>query len=80
MTALNGAKQLKKNLINAQVHYIPIYKQPYYKNKYKFKYVDYPNSEILYQNEVSIPIYYSLKEKDITYILKKIFQYFSRCK
>mgnify|MGYP001466164338 FL=1 len=71
---------LKKNLINVQVHYIPIYKQPYYKNKYKFKYVDYPNSEILYQNEVSIPIYYSLKEKDITYILKKIFQYFSRCK
>ena len=67
---------LKKNLINAQVHYIPIYKQPYYKNKYKFKYSDYPNSEIFYQNEVSIPIYYSLKEKDITYILKIIFKYF----
>lgn len=71
---------LKKNLINVQVHYIPIYKQPYYKNKYKFKHVDYPNSEIFYQNEVSIPIYYSLKEKDVNYILKKIFQYFDRCK
>lgn len=58
-------KEFKKKKINLQVHYIPIHLQPYYKKKYGFKRGDYPITEKFYNKEVSLPIYYSLKKKEI---------------
>ena len=55
-------KIFKKNNINLQVHYIPIYKQPFYKKKFNFNYKNFPNSETFYKNEVSLPIFYNMKK------------------
>ena len=57
-------KFLEKN-IKLQVHYIPIHLQPYYKKNFGFKYGDFPNAENFYKKQVSLPIYYSLKDKEI---------------
>ena len=62
---------LKKN-IQTQVHYIPIYKQPYYKGINK---LSYRGSNEYYAKSLSLPIYETLKKKDIVYIcniIKKI--------
>ncbi len=67
---------LKKNLINVQVHYIPIYRQPYYKKKYKYIYKNFPISEKFYEQEVSIPIFYSLQKKQMAKVVNKILEYF----
>ena len=53
--------KLKNYNIGSQVLYIPLYHQPYYKNKYKYKPVDFPNSETFYEKCLSIPIYPSMK-------------------
>ena len=63
-------KNLKKRKINLQVHYIPIHLQPYYKKK--FKKGDFPVAENFYEEQVSLPIYYSLKNKEVNYIIKQI--------
>lgn len=56
--------KLRNYNIGSQVLYIPLYHQPYYKNKYKYKPVDFPNSETFYEKCLSIPIYPSMKLSD----------------
>ena len=70
-------KIFKKNNINLQVHYIPIYKQPYYKKMFKYSPKDFPNSEKFYNQEVSIPIFPDINKSTIykvVSILKKYIQ------
>ena len=45
------------------LHYIPIYKQPYY-GKMGFNFKDYPQAEKYYKEAISLPIFPSLKEED----------------
>jgi dTDP-4-amino-4,6-dideoxygalactose transaminase len=68
-------KYLKKNLIIAQYHYIPIYKFSVYKKNVfeKFK-----NSEFFFNNTVSLPIFYNLNYKKQKFILLKIKLFFKK--
>tara|TARA_Y100000590_G_scaffold386192_1_gene458819 strand:- start:3 stop:1166 length:1164 start_codon:yes stop_codon:yes gene_type:complete len=76
----DNRKKSKKNLFNfldskkikLQVHYIPIHLQPYYRKKYKFKNNDFPIAEKFYKREISLPIYYNLKFKDVYNVAKSI--------
>ena len=70
-------KTFKKNNINLQVHYIPIYRQPFYKKKFNYQYKDFPNSEIFYRKEISIPIFYNMKKSLIYKVCKIIRKYIS---
>lgn len=54
-------KRLHKKGIGTQVHYIPLYRQPYYKSSY----LDFPGAEEYYKYTISLPIYYGLKKEDI---------------
>tara|TARA_Y100000590_G_scaffold135594_1_gene155177 strand:- start:44516 stop:45682 length:1167 start_codon:yes stop_codon:yes gene_type:complete len=65
-------QKLKNKKINVQVHYIPIHLQPYYKKRYNFKKGDCPITEEFYTKELSLPIFYSLKKKDIYKVIRVI--------
>ncbi len=65
-------KELFKNKINLQVHYIPIHLQPYYKNKYNFNKGDFPCAENFYEQEISLPIYPKLKRNSQFHIISTI--------
>ncbi len=54
---------MRDNGVNVNVHYIPVYKQPYYKN---FDYVndDFDQTEKYYSNCLSLPIYPALNKTD----------------
>ena len=56
--------------IYVQIHYIPIYKHPYYKENFQFIAKDFPNSEKYYSEAISIPVFYSLSDKKQTQIIK----------
>ena len=51
-----------KNNFRLQVHYKPIHTYKLYKKLFKFKNNDFPVSLNFFNNEVSIPIFPSLKE------------------
>ncbi len=55
-------KKMQKSNIFLQVHYIPVHTQPFLK-KYGFRKGQYPISESFYDQEVSLPIHYSLDKK-----------------
>lgn len=63
----------EKNVIG-QVHYVPVHLQPFYKKNFGFKHGDFPNAELFYAREISIPIYPSLNNDDLDYISNAIIQ------
>lgn len=54
-----------KNKISLQIHYIPIYKHPFYKKIMNINLKDYSNTETFYKRQVSLPIYFGLKNSNI---------------
>ena len=64
-------KFLKKNGIFSNLHYIPLYRHPYFK-RFNFKINKFPNTENYYKNTLSLPIYFSLKNKELNFIANKI--------
>ena len=67
----NIFQKLIRNGINVNLHYMPIYKHPFYK-KFKFKEKNFPNAETYYQEAISLPIFPTLTVKEIKFIVKTI--------
>ncbi len=63
-------KIFAKNGIKLQVHYIPIFLQPYFKKNFNINYKSFPNSMNYYDEAFSIPIYYGLKNNVINKVEK----------
>lgn len=59
--------QLRNKGIGVNLHYIPVHIQPYYQ-KLGFKWGDFPNSEIYYQQAMTIPLFPEMSELDIEHI------------
>jgi dTDP-4-amino-4,6-dideoxygalactose transaminase len=51
--------------IQTGIHFKPLYKMTYYKNKKLYNVNDYPNCELIYKNILSLPIYSAMSEEDI---------------
>jgi len=62
---------LKNAGIGAQVNYLPVYRHPVFDN-YEINYNLFPNSELFYNSEVSIPIHTDLTKNQLDYIVSKI--------
>lgn len=69
--------ELRKNGIGANVHYIPVHTQPYYKNL-GFSNGDFPISESYYSNVVTLPIFSQMTFDDQDYIVKILRKLFNR--
>lgn len=71
---------MKAENVCPQVHYIPVYYQPYYQ-KLGYKKGICPNAEWLYERILTIPLYYSLSEQDINDVInsvKKVINYYGK--
>jgi len=64
--------QLRENKIFAQIHYIPVYLQPWYQKNYDYSKIDCPNGDEYYNSCFSIPLYPDILDKDILKIIDLI--------
>jgi UDP-4-amino-4,6-dideoxy-N-acetyl-beta-L-altrosamine transaminase len=60
---------LRDKGLGVQVHYIPVYMQPYYK-KIGYKKASCPMAEDFYQREISLPVYPGMSVKDRKFVIK----------
>lgn len=60
--------ELREKGIGVNLHYIPIYKQPYYQNL-GFSYEYCPNAEEYYKEAISIPMYSSLSRDQMNKVV-----------
>jgi perosamine synthetase len=67
-------EQLKEKGVGCSVHFIPIHKHPYYKEKYNYKNEDYPVSNRVFEESLSLPIYPDMSQDEIEYVIKNILE------
>lgn len=67
---------LKKNKIETNIHYIPIFMHSYYKKKFKFSIKEYPNTLRYFKSCLSIPIFTQMKISEQEYVQKKIKEFY----
>jgi UDP-4-amino-4,6-dideoxy-N-acetyl-beta-L-altrosamine transaminase len=67
--------KLRELKLGVQVHYIPIYKQPYYQ-KLGYDYNLCPNAEDFYQREISLPIFPAMDDKTVKEVINRVFKAF----
>ena len=64
--------ELRVNGIFAQVHYIPVYLQPWYRTQYGYEVGKCPETETVYKSCLSIPLYPSMLDEDIEKVIQII--------
>ena len=64
-------RYMKNNGVGVQLHYLPIYRQPYYE-KYRYNKDEFPNAEEYGKNAISIPVYPDLQEDEQTKVVELI--------
>lgn len=72
-------EKLKENNIGVSVHFIPIHLHPYYKEQFGFKTGDFPISEKIYEQILSLPLYSRMSDKDVDdviYSIEKILKFY----
>lgn len=62
---------LKSEGIYSQVHYLPVYKHPYYQEN-GFKDVKLSHAETYYSRALSLPMFHGMKEEEQVYVLNHI--------
>lgn len=62
---------LKTNKIYSQVHYLPVYKHPHYQ-RIGFKSLHLPHAENFYAKALSLPMFHSMTDEDLNFVIKTI--------
>lgn len=65
--------KLREAGIGVNVHYIPVYKHPYYQN-HGYENVCCMNAEHLYERIISLPLYYGLTYEQQDYVIEQVKQ------
>lgn len=63
---------LRESGVLAQIHYIPVTTQPYYKEKYGTRTEDFPNADTYYNTEISIPMFHGMSNLQQEYVVDVI--------
>ncbi|MGB0879287.1 MAG: UDP-4-amino-4,6-dideoxy-N-acetyl-beta-L-altrosamine transaminase [Polaribacter sp.] len=65
---------LRENNIFAQIHYIPIHTLPYYQ-EIGYGSADLSNAENYYKKCLSLPMFPSLKDEEVAFVIEKVLQF-----
>lgn len=79
LNKLNLFKYLRESGILVNLHYIPVYQQPFYQNL-GYNSEDYPESEKYYEEALSIPIHTLLKDEEQDFVIESVLNFLSRQK
>jgi perosamine synthetase len=67
-------EHLKTKGVGCSVHFIPVHKHPYYKEKYGYSNKDYPIANKVFEKSLSLPIYPDMNDEEIEYVIKNILE------
>jgi dTDP-4-amino-4,6-dideoxygalactose transaminase len=66
----NFIRQLKEENIGSSVHFIPLHKHSYFKDR--FPEMEFPNANAIYKRILSIPMFPSMTDEDVGYVIEHI--------
>ncbi len=65
-------EELKFMGIGTSVHFIPLYRHPFYRDKFKLNWKNYPASEFIYSRIISLPIYPDLSSNQVGRVIDAV--------
>lgn len=71
-TRAHVMSKLKEQGIGTQLHYIPVYRHPYFKKKSGDISEYFPNMETYFNQALSLPLYYDLTHEDVKRIVNTL--------
>jgi perosamine synthetase len=72
-------RALRAENIGVNVHYIPVYRHPYYRDRFGYRSEEYPVTESAYERLISLPMFHGMSDQDVEDVitaLKKTMSYF----
>jgi dTDP-4-amino-4,6-dideoxygalactose transaminase len=75
MLRINRAEfieHLKSEGIGTSVHFIPLHRQPYYRDCFGFQPSDFPVADAAYQRLISLPPYTRMTERDVDDVIEAV--------
>lgn len=67
---------LRGHKIFCQIHYVPCHLMPYYQ-QFGWREGDLPNAETYYSRCLSLPMFPSLSDEDLDFVIDKIFEFYN---
>jgi len=55
-----------------QVHYIPVYRLPYYRDTLGYPQDECPNAELYYSGAISIPMFPAMTDDDVERVVREL--------
>jgi dTDP-4-amino-4,6-dideoxygalactose transaminase len=65
-------EELGKRDIGTSVHFIPLHKHPFYRNKYNCKVYDFPVAEWIYERSISLPVYPEMTDAEVERVIEMV--------
>jgi perosamine synthetase len=65
-------EELKERGVGCSVHFIPIHKHPYYKERYNYVNENYPIANSVFDRSLSLPIYPDMSDTEIEYVIEQV--------
>ena len=64
--------------VQVQVHYLPIHRQPYYRQRFGYRAGDFPVAEGYYRRALSLPLYPALSDEEQDYVIACVKEFHER--
>lgn len=65
-------QRLEESGIRSQVHYIPVHRQPYYRDKYGYGPGKCPAAETYYERAISLPLFPAMRDEDVASVIRAV--------
>jgi perosamine synthetase len=65
-------EELRKKGIITSVHFIPLYRHPYYMKTFSYRAQDFPSSDSNYERIISLPIYPGMENEDVERVVEAV--------
>jgi perosamine synthetase len=74
-------RALRAENLGVNVHYIPVHRHPYYRERFGYQGGEYPVAEDAYERLISLPMFHSMTDQDVDDVISavsKVLNFFSR--
>jgi len=65
-------RALRAENLGVNVHYIPVYRHPYYAGRFDYKGEEYPVAENAYERLISLPMFHSMTAQDVEDVIRAV--------
>ncbi len=70
-------RALRAENIGVNVHYIPVHRHPYYRDRFGYRGDEYPVAERAYERLISLPMFHGMSDQDVDDVVAAVGKIFS---